>query len=406
MSVNMSAATTNLNTSNTSTNTHLLDSLYGDVTNPSGLSSVKKLWQNARLYNPDIKLSEVKGYLKGQDSYTLHGNIRRKYLKTPVYVSKPGELLSADLGDFQSLKEHNDGVKYLLVVIDCFSRKLHVSALYDKKGDTVADALDKILEQEPLGHSYTSLWVDLGGEFHNKFTLAVCRKYNIKLYSTYNRGTKAVYAERVLQTLKTKIFRALTHYNSKNYMQFLEGIVKSYNSSSHKGLLGDTPVNVHGMKDRNEIDELSQNMFEQKFKNYGNRLYKENSPPTTVSIGNKVFTSGDYVRLIGDVTDSAFVKSYDQVYTLEIFQIASVILDTPPIYKLKDLSGDPIEGTVYAQEIKLVEPPEFYKVEEILRKKKNNVTGKIEYYVKYVGYPSKFNSWIQAEQMRQVSTNA
>ena len=98
----------------------ILDSLYGDVGSPAGLTSVSKLWSEAKLRNPDITLRQVKDYLKGQDSFTRHGNIRRKYLKRTVYVSEPGELLSADLGDFQALREYNDGVAYLLVVMTAF----------------------------------------------------------------------------------------------------------------------------------------------------------------------------------------------------------------------------------------------------------------------------------------------
>ena len=255
----------------------ILDSLYGDVASPAGLTSVTKLWSGAKLRNPDITLDQVKDYLKGQDSFTRHGNIRRKYLKRTVYVSKPGELLSADLGDFQALREWNDGVAYLLVVIDCFSRKLNVAPIGDKKGSTVAKALDTILSQDAALGSQPSLWTDEGTEFHNKLTLAVCGKYNIKHYSTHNRGTKAVYAERVLKTLKSKIYRALTHYNTKNYIQFLERIVDSYNASPHRGLLGDNPDRVHAMTDRGKIEKLADDMYEQKFKNFGSSLYKENA---------------------------------------------------------------------------------------------------------------------------------
>ena len=382
----------------------LLERLYGDVESPAGLSSVSKLWSEAKLYNPDIKLSQVKDYLQGQDSFTLHGNIRRKYLKRSVYVSEPGELLSADLGDFQALKEYNEGVAYLLVVIDCFSRKLNVAAIKDKKGSTVAKALDTILSQdEPLGNVATSLWTDQGTEFYNKSTLAVCRKYNIKLYSTYNRGTKAVYAERVIKTLKSKIHRTLTHYKSKNYIQFLERIVDSYNASPHRGLLGETPDRVHTMTHRGKIENLADDMYEQKFKNFGSSLYKENALPTTISIGNKAITTGDYVRIIADVIDSAFIKSYEQVYTLEVFQIDAIILDTPPTYRLKDLSGEAILGTLYAQELKLVKKPLFYDVEKRISKRKNATTGKMEFLVKFIGYSSEFNLWLPAEQIRDIS---
>ena len=361
----------------------ILDSLYGDVASPAGLTSVTKLWSGAKLRNPDMTLRQVKDYLKGQDSFTRHGNIRRKYLKRTVYVSKPGELLSADLGDFQALREWNDGVAYLLVVIDCFSRKLNVAPIGDKKGSTVAKALDTIL-------------------FHNKLTLAVCRKHNIKHYSKHNRGTKAVYAERVLKTLKSEIYRALTHFNTKNYIQFLERIVASYNASPHRGLLGDNPDRVHAMTDRGKIEKLADDMYEQKFRNFGTTLYKENAVPSAHSSSGKPIKAGDYVRVIGDVIDSAFVKSYEQVYTIEVFQVAAVILDTPPYYRLKDLRGEPILGTLYAQEMKLVEAPLFYDVEDRLDTRKNAKTGKIEHLVKFKGYQSNLNEWVPAERIKDI----
>ena len=377
----------------------ILDSLYGDV---AGLTSVTKLWSGAKLRNPDITLDQVKDYLKGQDSFTRHGNIRRKYLKRTVYVSKPGELLSADLGDFQALRAWNDGVAYLLVVIDCYSRKLNVAPIADKRGATVAKALDTILTQDAALGSRASLWTDEGTEFHTQLTRAVCQKHNINHYSTHNRGTKAVYAERVLKTLKSKLYRALTHFNTKNYIQFLERIVASYNASPHRGLLGDNPDRVHAMTDKGKIEKLADDMYEQKFRNFGRTLYKDNAVPSARSSSGHPIKAGDYVRVIGDVIDSAFVKSYEQVYTIEVFQVAEVILDTPPYYRLKDLAGEAILGTLYAQEMKLVDKHIFYDVEERLDTRRNAKTGKIEHLVRFKGYASHFNEWVPAERIKDI----
>ena len=376
------------------------------MASPAGLTSVTKLWSGAKLRNPDITLDQVKDYLKEQDSYTRHGNIRRKYLKRTVYVSKPGELLSADLGDFRALRAWNRGVGYLLVVIDCYSRKLNVAALDDKRGSTVAEALDSILRRDAaLGspsRGKASLWTDEGKEFHNDITRAVCRKHNMNLYSTHNRGTKAVYAERVLKTLKSKLYRALTHFNTKNYMRFLKRTVASYNASPHRGLLGDNPDRVHAMTDKGKIEKLADDMYEQKFRNFGRTLYKDNAVPSARSSSGKAFKVGDYVRVIGDVIDSAFVKSYEQVYTIEVFQVAAVILDTPPYYRLKDLRGEPILGTLYAQEMKLVDGDIFYHVEKRLATRRNAKTGKTEHLVRFQGYAPQFNEWVPAERIKDI----
>ena len=43
---------------------------------------------------------------------------------------------------------------------------------------------------------------------------------------------------------------------------------------------------------------------------------------------------------------------------------------TRPVYKLKDYNGEPIAGKFYEQEIQLVEQPEEFRIEEVLRSRK------------------------------------
>ena len=68
------------------------------------------------------------------------------------------------------------------------------------------------------------------------------------------------------------------------------------------------------------------------------------------------------------------------------------------IYKLVDLDGEPITSIFYPEEIQEVAEPKVYRVEKILRRRKNKQTGKTEYFVKWLGYPEKFNSWTDSIQ--------
>ena len=71
----------------------------------------------------------------------------------------------------------------------------------------------------------------------------------------------------------------------------------------------------------------------------------------------------------------------------EVFTISSVKATIPPAYTVKDTLGEPVQGTYYEQELQS-SVQEIYRIERVLRKKKNQV------YVKWKGYSSAFNSWI------------
>ena len=86
--------------------TDTLDKIYKDPANPGGFSSQKKLFWNARLLRNDITLGDVKEYLTHQTSFTRHGNIPKKFIKSRVFTKEgPGFLLSADLADLDSLNK-------------------------------------------------------------------------------------------------------------------------------------------------------------------------------------------------------------------------------------------------------------------------------------------------------------
>lgn len=82
----------------------------------------------------------------------------------------------------------------------------------------------------------------------------------------------------------------------------------------------------------------------------------------------------------------------------QVFQIDGILArKVPVLYKLRDLLGEPITGNYYKQELKKTEKPEVFKIERILCKKVKKK--KLYYYVKWLYYPPKFNSYIPAESI-------
>ena len=103
------------------------------------------------------------------------------------------------------------------------------------------------------------------------------------------------------------------------------------------------------------------------------------------------FAVGDRVRI--SKAKRLFEKSYLPNFTEDLFIVYKRIARQVPVYKLKDDAGEILDGTFYETELqKTIENDDVYRVEKILRKRKRK--GVVEYFVKWKGYPDKFNSWV------------
>ena len=89
---------------------------------------------NATIYYVAKKLqgvdpSELKPFLEQQDAYTLHKPVRKRFPRNPYTVSNLLDLWEAYLVEVLSLAKHNDGHRYILTVIDVFTKYLHIVPL-------------------------------------------------------------------------------------------------------------------------------------------------------------------------------------------------------------------------------------------------------------------------------------
>ena len=373
-----------------------LDSIYHDVSSPDSFASIKKLHAAARNNGRrDITLKDVKNYLTTQTSYTLHGYVPKTYRKSMVIVWGPGNLLSSDLADFSNLKDYNEGYRYLVFFIDCYSRKLSITPIKDKKSETLSKVLDDYLTSS--SYNYSRLWVDRGGEYYNNKVQKICQKHNVKMYSVHNYKMKASYSERVIKTIKGKLYKLFTHFNSYNYLDHLQDVVKSYNNSKHAGLLGMTPNQVHIITNEMVLQDLTRKMIKQKYTNYG--AIKRGRWQLDFSI-RSLIPENTHVRLLAVNADNIFNKSYLPLFTQEIFKVHSVNRNSNPItYTLSDLNNEVIEGRVYRNEIKVAAKPTLFDIEKIIQKKYCRKTKKHLALVKYIGYPDSFNEWIDVKNL-------
>ena len=215
-----------------------------------------------------------------------------------------------------------------------------------------------------------------GTEFLNSTFQSMLKRHDIKFYTSENKDIKAAIVERFNRTLKTEMYRYFTARNTRRYVDVLRDLLHSYNHTRHRSI-GMAPVEVN---DTNE-DLVRARLYPLKPKSYKWR-----------------YDVGDRVRIT--TRRQPFTKGYLGRWSEEIFEIDARLPTVPVTHRLKDLADDVIKGKFYEPEIqKVVKVDEYFEVEKILKTRKR--AGRIEYLVKWFGYPSKFNSWTDTLQPKR-----
>ena len=120
--------------------------LYYDPAKPSAFSTFKKLKNAAKQSKLGKKPGEIKSWLEMQEPYTLHKPLRRRFPRNPYTVNNLFDLWECDLVNVQAFSKSNDNYKYLLRVIDVFSKFLHIVPPKSKMGIAVTSAFKSILK--------------------------------------------------------------------------------------------------------------------------------------------------------------------------------------------------------------------------------------------------------------------
>ena len=137
----------------------------------------------------------------------------------------------------QAFSKFNRGIKYLLAVIDVFSKYGWLIPLKDKTGKSVASALKTIFtERKP-----EKMWVDKCKEFYNKDVKELIELWNEE---------KSSVVERWIRTMKEKMWKYFTANSTNVYINQLSDLVKEYNNTKYSSIKM-TPVKAS--KTENEL---------------------------------------------------------------------------------------------------------------------------------------------------------
>lgn len=312
---------------------------------------------------------DKKKYLKTYAD-EIHKRVVRKFPRAQVITKGIDDVWAADLADMNEFKSANKNIRYILTVIDCFSRYAWAVPIKDKTGDTVLKAFQKIFQESK--RKPQRLWVDQGKEFVNKEMAKWLESNKIIIYHTYGEH-KASIVERFNRTLKTLMWKRLTEEQSHNWISILAELMNTYNNTKHSTIKM-TPVEA---SDKNGEKEL-----------WG-KLYSDSVELSTIP-STTTFKPGDWVRI--SRVKRTFEKGYTPNWSTEIFQIYEITLSTPPTFKLRDRLGEIIKGSFYESELQKTKLDEVFLIDKVLKSKK--VGNKKQYFVKWLGYSDRFNSWV------------
>ena len=195
----------------------------------------------------------------------------------------------ADLADMQLISRYNKGVRFLLCVIDIFSKYAWVLPLKDKKGASIVAAFQSILK--PSNRKPNKIWVDKGSESYNASFKKWLQGNDIVMYSAHNEE-KSVVAERFITTLKSKICKYMTSLSKNGYIDKVDDTVDEYNNTYHTTI----KMKPIGVKDNTYIN-------------------------TDKEINDKTprFKVGDHVRI--SKYKNIFAKGYTPNWSEEVFVI-------------------------------------------------------------------------------------
>ena len=296
----------------------------------------------------------------------LHKPARRNYPRRKFNVRGLDETWQADLVEMQPYARENRGIKYLLTVIDVLSKFAWAVPVKRKTAQDVTAAMDSVLQQ---GRVPSNLQTDKGKEFYNASFQNLMSRYHINHYSTYS-NLKASIVERFNRTLKNRMWLKFSLRGTYKWLDILQDLVAAYNDTKHR-TIGMKPKDVNAANVETLMQRFSQN----------NR--RRRKVPK--------FKIGDKVRV--SKNKHVFEKGYTPNWTTEIFTVNRVMPTSPVTYKLKDYQDKPIAGGFYEEELLETKYPDVYLVEKVLKKRGDRA------YVKWLGFDSSHNSWIDKSDL-------
>ena len=156
---------------------------------------------------------------------------KKNYLTNKINIFHIDDIWSLEILDLKDYGPENDrGYRYVLVIINNFSKFGWTIPLKNKNAQTIKDSFENILISSKRKPNLIES--DRGKEFYNNIFQDHLNKNNIKLYSR-NSSYGAVFAERFNRTIRELLKKVVFEHGDANWIDVLPTITKQYNNRIH-----------------------------------------------------------------------------------------------------------------------------------------------------------------------------
>lgn len=215
----------------------ILKNIYYDI--EPGFGSVRSLYDETKKDGAVLTLDYVKNWVKRQNINQRSGYKNYNSYSSPYARAE----YQIDIMDMVSLMKDTDTydkkrIRYALMCIDIFSKKVHIVPLKNRDGETVYNAFIECIKV--LGFP-NSLYTDDDGAFNYKPFQEYLKGEGIRHITTL---THANVAERAIRTFKKMIGDRVLHTKG-DWIEMLKPVLKKYNGEMKHGTTGYTPNEGH-----------------------------------------------------------------------------------------------------------------------------------------------------------------
>lgn len=344
---------------------------YYSVKGPASYGSLNSLYQHVKREGKfKISKAAIADLLSGEEVFHSHKLKHRPKTYARIIVPEPGFQISLDVAYMPFPRKNR--LKYLVLGIDSFSRKLAGRAVGSLKAPAVNRAVKGILDE--LGYAYKFVRTDRGSDFNNKLVKETFEKRKIKHFRSFEPNKSAM-LERSLRSIKQKTYKVLQRHGDHNWSKYIQDIIYSHNHTKTRTLFGlspdeVTPEQVPNLWFKMKNLDLQKQPFDTPFK----------------------YSVGDQVKI--RITKQAFRKEFNETVSETVHTIEKQIKKSNNhLYKLKHTDGTVLEGLFREDQLEKVRVDDNteFRIDRVVARKK--VKGVPMVKLRYIGYGPEFDTW-------------
>lgn len=221
----------------------LIHKYYYDI--KTGYVSAPKLYEKMKSKNEKVTLKQISEFIEQQATAQITKEPRRQKKFNTIIAEGPRSNYQIDIMVYD--RYTNNNYKYVLCVIDVYSRYVLAKALTNRTMKTIMDSLKTIFKQMGIPES-----INCDNEFNKTEFNKYCNDNFIQTYfSDVNEANKNAIVERFNRTLANMLQKVRVATKKYDWQNYLEKVVENYNNTKHR-TIKQRPADVFNLKELNE----------------------------------------------------------------------------------------------------------------------------------------------------------